>query len=143
MHRRHAINCVLCAAALSSSIRAARLRNFHGKNRGGKLERNRLFTAFSRVYRQGRYSRVLDYWIQVTHAAIGSRRASRSEEIMCTKKTQRVLLLLYIYTKNVTSLEIFRKSTLTIHPRYKLYDHRTTTHTAMIQYTKYTTVTMM
>ena len=79
----------------------------------------------------------------ITHAAIGSRRASRSEEIMCTKKTQRVLLLLYIYTKNVTSLEIFRKSTLTIHPRYKLYDHRTTTHTAMIQYTMHTTVTMM
>ena len=36
-------------------------------------------------------------------------------------------------------------STLTIHPRYKLYDHRTTTHTAVIQDTKYTTtaVTIM
>ena len=28
-------------------------------------------------------------------------------------------------------------------PGYKLYDHRTTTHTAVIQYTKYTTVTIM
>ena len=35
-------------------------------------------------------------------------------------------------------------STLTIHPRYKPYDYRTTTYTAVIQqYTKYTTVTIM
>ena len=35
-------------------------------------------------------------------------------------------------------------STLTIHPRYKPYDYRTTTYTAVIQqYTKYTIVTIM
>ena len=40
----------------------------------------------ARVYKQGRYSRVMDLGINVTDAAIGLRRASKNKE-MWTKNT--------------------------------------------------------
>ena len=39
----------------------------------------------ARVYRQGRYSRVVDLWIYVADAAIGLRRASKNKEMWTEK----------------------------------------------------------
>ena len=61
-----------------SNIRGARLGNFHGKSRGGKRSYD---SPCARVYRQGRYSRVVDLRIHVTDAAIGLRRASKNKDI--------------------------------------------------------------
>ena len=45
-------------------------------------------SPFARAYRQGRYSRVVDFLIHVADAAIGLRRASKNKEINVNKKTR-------------------------------------------------------
>ena len=68
---------------------------------------------------KGRYSRVVDLWIYVAHAAIGFRRASKTRRNV-DKKILCVLFTAVELEKNVTLYEIFRKAlvrTSTAHRR--------------------------
>ena len=76
--------------SVSSINRAARLGKFHGKSRGGIRYLNCLRFTVSSCVQTGKVSRVVDFFIHVTDAAIGLRRASKLKE-MWTKNTVLVL----------------------------------------------------
>ena len=82
--------CPLHRRSVSSSIRAARLGNFTAKVVVVRFNEIALDSPCARVYRQGRYSRVVDSWIHVADAAIGLRRLKKQRNVD-KKKTVLVL----------------------------------------------------
>ena len=111
---------------------------------------------YTRIDRRRSYCKCMSYiltWVEIHFfSAVGSTGLYRHDVI--TRYTHYKYILFYknrydTWCKYFVKISFLRfpahsASTLTtsIHPRYNLYDHRTSTHTTMIQqYTKYKKVT--
>ena len=106
MHRCHAI--------VSFALPLCELQHSRSRVRQFSRRKSRRYTLTKSlkihhvlVYRRGRYSRVVDLWIQVTDAAIGLRRASRYKEMWTEKKL--CVLLLYSHKKMLHRARFFEK----------------------------------